>query len=123
IHGLVDRELVLTLDELKRLPQVTRTHFIECSGNGRAAFRDPKPEMTAQKVAGMLSTSEWTGVPLATLFREVGVKPEASWFLAEGGDACLMMRSVPMAKAWDDALIVWAQNGEPLRPAQGYPLR
>jgi sulfane dehydrogenase subunit SoxC len=123
IHGLVDREVILTLDDLKRLPQVTRTHFIECSGNGRNAFRDPKPDMTAQKVSGMISTSEWTGVPLATLFREVGAKPAASWFLAEGGDACLMTRSVPMAKAWDDALVVWAQNGEPLRPAQGYPLR
>lgn len=123
IHGLVEREVILTLDELKRLPQVTRTYFIECSGNGRNAFRDPKPDMTAQKVAGMISTSEWTGIPLSTLFREVGAKPEATWFLAEGGDACLMTRSVPMAKAWDDALVVWAQNGEPLRPAQGYPLR
>lgn len=123
IHGLVDREVVLTLEDIKRLPQVTRTYFIECSGNGRNAFREPKPDMTAQKVAGMISTSEWTGVPLSTLFREVGAKPEASWFLAEGGDACLMTRSVPMAKAWDDALVVWAQNGEPLRPAQGYPLR
>lgn len=123
IHGLVDRELTLTLDELKRFPQVTRTYFIECSGNGRNAFRHPKPEMTAQHVAGMISTSEWTGVPLSTLFREVGAKPEATWFLAEGGDACLMTRSVPMAKAWDDAIVVWAQNGEPLRPAQGYPLR
>jgi sulfane dehydrogenase subunit SoxC len=123
IHGLVARELLLTLDDLKRFPQVTRTYFIECSGNGRAAFRAPKPEMTAQQVAGMVSTSEWTGVPLATLFREVGAKAEATWFLAEGGDACLMTRSVPMAKAWDDALVVWAQNGEPLRPAQGYPLR
>lgn len=123
IHGLVERDVMLTLDDIKRFPQVTRTYFIECSGNGRAAFREPKPEMTAQRVAGMLSTSEWTGVPLATLFREVGVKAEASWFLAEGGDACLMTRSVPMAKAWDDALVAWAQNGEPLRPAQGYPLR
>lgn len=123
IHGLVERELMLTLDELKRFPQVTRTHFVECSGNGRAAFRDPKPTMTAQQVAGMLSTTEWTGVRLSTLFREVGAKREATWFLAEGGDACLMARSVPMSKAWDDALVVWAQNGEPLRPAQGYPLR
>ena len=123
IHGLVDRPITLSLDDLKRFPQVTRTYFIECSGNGRNAFRAPKPDMTAQKVAGMMSTSEWTGVPLATLFREVGAKSDASWFLAEGGDACLMTRSVPMAKAWDDALIVWAQNGEPLRPAQGYPLR
>lgn len=123
IHGLVDRDVVFTLDDIKRFPQVTRTYFIECSGNGRQAFRNPAPEMTAQQVAGMLSTTEWTGVPLATLLREVGVKPAASWFLAEGGDACLMTRSVPIAKAWDDALLVWAQNGEPLRPAQGYPLR
>lgn len=123
IHGLVERPLVLTVDEIKRFPQVTRTHFIECSGNGRNAYRAPKPEMTAQQVAGMVSNSEWTGVPLATLFREAGVRPDATWFLAEGGDACLMTRSVPIAKAWDDALIVWAQNGEPLRPAQGYPLR
>ena len=123
IHGLVERPLTFSLDDLKRFPQAVRTYFIECSGNGRAAFREPKPEMSAQKVSGMLSTSEWTGVPLATLFREVGAKPEATWFLAEGGDACLMTRSVPMAKAWDDAMVVWAQNGEPLRPAQGYPIR
>jgi sulfane dehydrogenase subunit SoxC len=123
IHGLVDKALTFTLDDLKRFPQVVRHYFIECSGNGRASFRDPKPEMTAQKVAGMVSTSEWTGVALSTLFRECGVKPEAKWFLAEGGDACLMTRSVPIEKAFDDAMIVWAQNGEPLRPAQGYPMR
>ncbi|MGA0919139.1 MAG: sulfite dehydrogenase [Gemmatimonadaceae bacterium] len=123
IHGLVDRPLTFTLDDLKRFPQVVRTYFIECSGNGRASYRDPKPEMTPQKVSGMISTSEWTGVPLATLFREVGASPKAKWFLAEGGDACLMTRSVPIAKAYDDAMIVWAQNGEPLRPAQGYPMR
>jgi sulfane dehydrogenase subunit SoxC len=123
IHGLVDRPITLSVDDIKRLPQVVRTHFVECSGNGRNAYRDPKPEMTPQKVSGMISTSEYTGVPLATLFREAGVKPEAKWFLAEGGDACLLTRSVPIEKAWDDALIVWAMNGEPLRPAQGYPLR
>ncbi len=123
IHGLVDRPLTFTVDELRRFPQVTRTHFVECSGNGRSAFRDPKPEMTLQRVAGMVSNSEWTGVRLSTLFREVGVPSDAAWFLAEGGDACLLTRSVPVTKAWDDAMIVWAQNGEPLRPAQGYPLR
>ena len=123
IHGLVDRPLSFSLDDLMRFPQVTRTYFVECSGNGRAAFRDPKPEMTPQKVVGLMSNTEWTGVPLATLFREAGVKKEAAWFLAEGGDACLMTRSVPIAKAWDDALVVWGQNGEPLRPEQGYPMR
>lgn len=123
IHGLVDRPLTFSVAEIKRFPQVVRTCFVECAGNGRAAYRDPKPEMTAQRVAGLLSTSEWTGVPLAALLREAGVKSEASWLLAEGGDACLMTRSIPLTKAMDDALIVWAQNGEPLRPAQGYPLR
>jgi sulfane dehydrogenase subunit SoxC len=123
IHGLVERPLEFSVDEIRRFPQVTRTHFVECSGNGRAAFRQPKPEMTPQQVAGMISNSEWTGVLLSTLFREVGARADATWFLAEGGDACLLARSVPMAKAWDDAMVVWAQNGEPLRPAQGFPLR
>lgn len=123
IHGLVERPTVFTLDDIMRFPQVTRTHFIECSGNGRASYRDPKPEMTPQKVAGMSSNTEWIGVPLSTLMREVGVKDDAKWFLAEGGDACLLTRSVPIEKGWDDAMIVWAQNGEPLRPEQGFPLR
>ncbi len=123
IHGLVDTPLTFSVDDLKRFPQVTRQHFIECSGNGRLGYKDMKPDLTPQRVAGLLSTSEWMGVPLATLFREVGVQREARWFLAEGGDACMLTRSIPVAKAWDDAMIVWAQNGEPLRPAQGYPLR
>ena len=123
IHGLVTTPLMLTVDEIRRFPQVTRTHFIECSGNGRAAYREPNPDMTPQKVAGLVSNTEWTGVPLKVLFEEAGAKPAAQWFLAEGGDACLMARSIPMAKALDDALVVWAQNGEPIRPEQGFPLR
>ena len=123
IHGLVDTPLMLTVDEVKRFPQVTRTYFIECAGNGRNAFRDPKPDLTPQKVAGLVSNTEWTGVPLKVLLDESGAKPAARWFLAEGGDACVMTRSIPMAKAMDDAMVVWAQNGEPLRPEQGFPLR
>ena len=79
--------------------------------------------MTPQQVDGLVSNSEWTGVPLATLLREVGASGDATWFLAEGGDACLMARSIPIDKAHDDALVVWAQNGEPLRPEQGFPVR
>lgn len=123
IHGLVDRPMVFTTADIKRFPQVTRVHFVECSGNGRGAFRDPKPDTTVQRLAGMTSNSEWTGVPLKHLFNEAGVQRAATWFLAEGSDACLLARSVPVAKAMDDALIVWAQNGEPLRPEQGFPLR
>jgi sulfane dehydrogenase subunit SoxC len=123
IHGLVDRPLEFSVADLKRFPSVTQMHFIECSGNGRAAYRAPKPEMTPQQVDGMVSTSEWTGVPLSILFKEAGVKRDAKWFLAEGGDACLLARSIPVAKGRDDALVVWAQNGEPLRPEQGFPIR
>jgi sulfane dehydrogenase subunit SoxC len=123
LHGLVDRPMVFTVAELQRFPPVTRIYFVECSGNGRAAYQAPKPEMTPQQVDGLTSNSEWTGVPLATLFKEVGVQRNAAWFLAEGGDACKLTRSVPLEKAWDDALVVWAQNGESLRPEQGFPLR
>jgi sulfane dehydrogenase subunit SoxC len=123
IHGLVDRPLSLTVDEIRRFPQVTRVCFVECSGNGRAAWVSPAADMTPQRTDGMTSNSEWTGVPVATLFREAGAQAPATWFLAEGADACLMTRSIPMEKALDDALVVWAQNGEPLRPEQGFPLR
>jgi sulfane dehydrogenase subunit SoxC len=79
--------------------------------------------MTPQQVDGMVSNSEWTGVLLSTLFSEVGAHRDAKWFLAEGGDACLMARSIPMSKARDDAMIAWGQNGEPIRPEQGFPIR
>jgi sulfane dehydrogenase subunit SoxC len=123
IHGLVDRPTTFTVDDLKRFPAITRIHFLECSGNGRGAFRAPKPTMTPQIVDGLTSNCEWTGVPLKTLFQECGAQATARWFLAEGGDASKLSRSIPMDKAMDDALIVWAQNGEPLRAANGYPIR
>ena len=123
IHGLVDRPMVFSLEDLKRFPSVTRTCFIECSGNGRSAYRTPKPAMTPQDIDGLTSNSEWTGVRVATLLREVGVKPEATWMLAEGGDAARLSRSIPMAKMLDDALIAYAQNGEPVRMPNGYPAR
>ena len=128
VHGLVDRPTTFTVDDIKRFPQTTRVHFIECSGNGEPAWRggmfgNPNPGLTPQIVAGLTGNSEWTGVPLRVLLDEVGVRRDARWFLAEGGDACLFARSVPIEKARDDALVVWAQNGEPLRPEQGFPLR
>jgi sulfane dehydrogenase subunit SoxC len=123
LHGLVDRPIEFTMAELKRYPSITRMYFIECSGNGRAAYRSPKPDMTPQQVDGMTSNSEWTGVPLETLLNEAGYQKTAKYILAEGGDACLMARTVSIAKAKDDALVVYAQNGEPLRPEQGFPIR
>jgi sulfane dehydrogenase subunit SoxC len=121
IHGMVERPMVFTLADLKRFPSVSRVHFLECSGNfgGRGATT----EITPQQLAGLTSTSEWTGVALATLFREVGVSPKATWFLAEGQDAAVLTRSIPVSKAHDDALIAYGQNGEAIRPEQGYPAR
>ena len=123
IHGMVDRPTVFDLEALRRFPAVSRLHFLECSGNGGPAYRNLRPDVSPQLVDGLTSTSEWTGVPLATLFREVGVQAGATWFLAEGGDAAVLARSIPIAKAWDDAMIAYGQNGEPLRPEQGYPAR
>lgn len=119
IHGLVEKPMVFTLEALKRFPSVTRIAFLECSGN----FRTGKMEMSPQDICGLTSQSEWTGVMLSTLLREVGLRSGASWLLAEGSDAAVMTRSIPLKKALDDAMIVYAQNGEAMRPEQGYPAR
>ncbi|HUB60538.1 MAG TPA: molybdopterin-dependent oxidoreductase [Puia sp.] len=119
IHGMVDRPMAFSLSDLKRFPALSRICFIECSGN----FRTGKESLTPQEIAGLTSQSEWTGVRLSTLFREVGVRPKASWFLAEGSDAAVMTRSIPVKKGWQDGMIVYAQNGEAIRPEQGYPAR
>ncbi len=123
LHGLVERPLTLTLADLKRLPSVTRIYFLECSGNGRNGYRSPKREMSAQQIDGMTANAEWTGVRVATLLREAGIRSGARWVLAEGGDAAVLSRSIPLEKMQDDALLVYAQNGEALRPAAGYPVR
>ena len=120
IHGLVDRPTVFTLDDLRQFPSASRICFLECAGN---YARGAGETIRAQDVCGLTSQSEWTGVRLSTLFREVGVQPKATWFLAEGQDAAVMSRSIPVEKAFDDAMIAYAQNGEPLRPEQGFPAR
>jgi sulfane dehydrogenase subunit SoxC len=122
IHGLVDRPLLFTMDDLVRFPSVSRLHFLECAGNTQE-WRDASPAWTPQQTHGLLSCCEWTGVLLSTLLAEVGVRRAARWVLAEGADAAAMTRSIPIEKAWDDAMIAYAQNGERLRPEQGYPLR
>src|SRR5476651_1830807 len=123
IHGLVDRPLEFTVDEIKGLPSTSRIHFLECSGNSGGEWRGGSTESDVQRIHGLTSCSEWTGVPVAMLLRECGVRPEATWVLAEGADAGKHDRSIPMKKIMADAMVVYGQNGEPLRPEQGYPLR
>ncbi|MCH7856462.1 MAG: sulfite dehydrogenase [Gemmatimonadetes bacterium] len=118
IHGMVDRDLIFTMEELKRLPSVTRLHFIECAGN-----RSNRRHTTVQETHGMTSCAEWTGVLLSTLLEEVGVQDGGTWIVAEGVEEVKGASSLPMAKAMDDILVAYAMNGEPIRPQQGFPLR
>jgi sulfane dehydrogenase subunit SoxC len=118
IHGMVDRPLIYTMDELKRLPFVSRIHFIECLGN-----RPNAQATTVQQTHGLTSCAEWTGVPLSILLKEAGIHNGASWIVAEGAEEIKGASSIPLAKALDDCLVAYGQNGEPVRPQQGFPLR
>lgn len=120
IHGLVNKPLILTMDDIRRFPSQSRIHFLECSGNpGYKAIYGK----TASDLVGLVSCSEWTGVSMKTVLEEAGLKPNAKWIIAEGADSAAMTRSLPVEKCLDDAMLVYSQNGERLRPAQGYPLR
>tara|TARA_B100000780_G_C21113215_1_gene450090 strand:+ start:1180 stop:2499 length:1320 start_codon:yes stop_codon:yes gene_type:complete len=122
INGMVERPLLLTMDELMSFPSESHIHFLECPANGGMEWRGAQME-ALQFTHGMLSGSEWTGIKLSTILQEAGIKPGAKWVLAEGADAAGMTRSIPLEKALDDTLVVFAQNGEMLRPEQGYPVR
>src|SRR5688572_29065854 len=124
IHGLVKKPVVFNMETLERYPMTSRVYFVECAGNSGPNTVSPKPpQVTAQAIHGLVSCSEWTGVPLAMLLNEAGIEAGADWLLAEGADAAAMSRSVPLAKGLDDALLALYQNGERLRPEQGYPVR
>jgi sulfane dehydrogenase subunit SoxC len=123
IHGMVDRPFKLDLERLDRYPTITHDYFVECSGNSGPLWRKEPVATTLARTHGLLSASEWTGVPLAVLLDEAGVQPGAKWVIAEGADSGSLSRSVPIEKALDDSLIALYQNGERVRPGQGYPMR
>jgi sulfane dehydrogenase subunit SoxC len=120
VHGLVERPLIFTMEDLRRFPSESHIYFLECSGN--PGFKKPYGR-TASDLVGLVSCAEWTGVSLKLVLQEAGLKPGANWVVAEGADAAGMTRSIPIEKCLDDALLVYSQNGERLRPQQGYPLR
>lgn len=122
VHGLVERPLLLDMNDIVRFPSVSRIHFLECSGNSAAQYSGASGR-TAQEIHGLVSCVEWTGVKLSTVLAEAGLRPSGKWILAEGADAAAMTRSIPMELALDEAILAYAQNGEMLRPEQGYPLR
>jgi len=118
IHGMVDRPLIFTVEDLKRLPSVSRIHFIECLGN-----RAQAKHKTVQETHGLTSCAEWTGVALSLLLKEAGVQKGASWIVAEGAEEVKGASSLPLGKALDDCFVAYGMNGEPIRPQQGFPLR
>jgi sulfane dehydrogenase subunit SoxC len=122
INGLVDKPLIFTLDDLKRFPRVNKVHFLECAANSGMEWRSSQLN-GCQFTHGMIHNVMYTGVPLKYLLAEAGVKTNAKWLLAEGGDAAGMNRSIPLHKALDDCLIAFKMNGEALRAEQGYPAR
>lgn len=122
INGLVDREMIFTLDDLKRFPQTNRFYFLECAANGGMEWKGSQLN-GCQFTFGMVHNVQYTGVKLSDILRETGLKPKAKWALAEGSDTSGMTRSIPIEKILEDCIIVWAMNGEALRPEQGYPVR
>ncbi|MCK9485544.1 MAG: sulfite dehydrogenase [Dehalococcoidia bacterium] len=123
VHGMVDQAKQYTLWDLERMPQESHIYFVECSGNSLAGYPGGAADDTAQSIHGLVSTSEWVGVPMREIIEDVGLDPSSTWALFEGADAAVMTRSVPVEKLIDDAFIALYQNGEPIRPAQGYPMR
>jgi sulfane dehydrogenase subunit SoxC len=123
VNGLVNQALSFSYEDLLAYPMVSRIHFLECSGNSGGQFGDQAVDGSAGSIHGLVSCAEWTGIPLATLLAEAGVEPSAKWVSAVGADAASMGRSIPLSKAMDDVLIALYQNGEPVRPEQGYPMR
>ena len=122
IQGMVDRPLALSMAEIRRLPSMSRIFVVECGGNSGSEWA-AKTGPDVQRSHGLLSGSEWTGVPVRLLLEEVGVRTGAAWIIAEGADAGRMARSIPLSKAMDDMILAYGQNGEAIRPEQGYPLR
>ena len=123
IHGMVKQPLVFTLETLSRYPLTTRMAFVECSGNSGPMFSNEPVQASVQALHGLVSNAEWTGVPLSILLDEAGIDRSAKWLIAEGADSLALHRSVPVKKAYDDALVAIYQNGERLMPGNGYPMR
>ena len=121
---LVKTPMVFTMDELMRLPSVSRFHFIECGANTGMEWGNVAVP-TCQYSHGMLSCSEFTGVPLKLLLDMAGADYKRGRFvLAEGADGSSLTRTIPMEMVESgEVFVAYGQNGEMLRPENGYPLR
>ena len=121
---MLKKPMVFTMDDIMRLPSVSRIHFIECGANTGMEWGNVAVP-TVQYTHGMISCSEFTGVPLKTLLDMCGADYQRGKFvLAEGADGSSMTRTIPMSLIDSgEVLVAYGQNGEMLRPENGYPLR
>ncbi len=124
INGMVKTNAVFTMDDIMRLPSVSRIHFIECGANTGMEWGNVAVP-TVQYSHGMLSCSEFTGVPLKDILDMCGADYKKGRFvLAEGADGSSMTRTIPMEMIESgEVLVAYGMNGEMLRPENGYPLR
>ncbi|EPZ16498.1 molybdopterin binding oxidoreductase [Thauera terpenica 58Eu] len=124
INGLVKTQAVFTMDDIMRLPSVSRIHFIECGANTGMEWGNVAVP-TVQYSHGMLSCSEFTGVPLKEILDMCGADyKKGRYVLAEGADGSSMTRTIPMELIESgEVLVAYGMNGEMLRPENGYPLR
>ena len=123
VYGAVEKPLLFSYEDLLAYPLQTHTFFLECSGNSYRNSLPSPQDLTAGSLHGLLSSAEWTGIPLHYLLGEAGVHKTAHWVIAEGADAAGMTRSIPLTLALERAMLALYQNGEPIRPEQGYPMR
>jgi sulfane dehydrogenase subunit SoxC len=123
IDGLVERSVSFDVVSLMRYPMISRCCFIECGGNSNSGWRSSPIQSKVGYAHGLISNAEWTGIPLKVLLQEAGIKTEAKWVIAEGADASALNISIPLEKLLDDAILALYQNGERLRPENGYPMR
>ena len=123
IDGLVDKPLSFDVASLLRYPMISRICFIECGGNSNSGWRNNPIQSKVGYAHGLVSNAEWTGIPLKLLLQEAGIKTNAKWVIAEGADGAALNVSIPLEKLLDDALLALYQNGERIRPENGYPMR
>ncbi|UPY37753.1 sulfite oxidase [Sediminicoccus sp. KRV36] len=130
LTGLVHRPLRLSLAELRaRFPVVEMTAVLECAGNGRSAFAPPVPGLAWGH--GAVGCARWTGVRLADLLAEAGLREGAVYLAHESPDHVIgkpdqpaLSRGLPIAKALaPETLLAFGMNGAPLDPLHGFPLR
>jgi sulfane dehydrogenase subunit SoxC len=114
---------MFSVDVLLQYPQQSRLCFIECGGNSNTGWQRQPVQASAGYLHGLVSACEWTGVPVSLLLDEAGLEQDAAWAVAEGADGFAHAMSIPVAKLRDDAILALYQNGERLRPENGYPMR